>query len=210
MDYSLESIKEWACNLIIMQYRNSLKNREFIKLLVELIFANNILLRIRDGFNIDSAVGIQLDIIGAWVGIDRFYNYVDYPYRPWFSLIDWNKEPDTNLQGGFSTYENFDDENGGFVTYQDILYEKRRLNDADFRKIINLKIIKNNLYMTCKNIDDAIWNFFDQDVYTTWNKKNLIYKYNNNIADFIKICESKNVLPCPTGMKVVLEEIIND
>lgn len=210
MNYSLDEVKEWACSLAILQYRNAPRNRALIKLLVELIFANNILLKIRDGFDLDSAIGIQLDIIGLWVGVDRFYSYATYETRPWFALINWNKEPDYDLQGGFSTYDNFDSLQGGFLSFNNILLQKNRMDDNAYRTAIRLKIIKNNLYATRKNIDNAIWNLFGGKVYTEWEINKLIYKYTNDVAELIKICENKHILPHPTGVQIEIEEMTNE
>ena len=86
MDYiaELENIKEWAKNLIIIQYRQSKKNRKLIDILVELLFANLLILQIRDlCLSVDKSTGAQLDIVGKWVGIDKYYNNADvwdHPY----------------------------------------------------------------------------------------------------------------------------------
>ena len=128
MDYleELNKIKEWIKNLIIIQYRQSKKNRALIDFLVELIFSNNLVLKIRDlCLNVEKSEGAQLDVVGKWVGVDRFYNGVELWEHPYVSFINYTDIQNVNfpnnldpMQGGFSTYSNFADNNGGFLTYK--------------------------------------------------------------------------------------------
>lgn len=209
MDYNaaLNNFIDYYTNLLIVQYHNKPKAKATIELMTRLLWADMALMQVRDAFDWRTATGVQLDIIGKWVGVDRFYNGQLFYFRPWFALIDWNREPD-NLQGGFSTFDTFDTVEGGFLTYDDILPTQNRLTDDSFRIMIGLKIIKNNISATCKNIDDAIWDYFDGDVYTTWNNMTLTYYYKGELAEVIEVAKEKNVLPCPTGVTIELREII--
>ena len=208
MDYvaSLNELLEYYQNLLIVQYHNKPKAKATIKAIVNLILANLLILQIRDGFDWETAVGVQLDIIGKWVGVTRFYNGQLFYFRPWFALINWNSISDAS-QGGFSTYQNFNELDGGFLDYSNIMPTQNRLSDYAYRLMIGLKIIKNNIYTTCKNIDDAIWNYFDGKVYTVWEVDTLTYCYPQSLAEVIEVAKEKNVLPCPTGCKLVLREI---
>lgn len=209
MDYNtaLNNFIDYYTNLLIVQYHNKPKAKATIELMTRLFWADMALMQVRDAFDWRTATGVQLDIIGKWIGVDRFYNGQLFYFRPWFALIDWNREPD-NLQGGFSTFDTFDTVEGGFLTYDDILPTQNRLADDSFRIMIGLKIIKNNISATCKNIDDAIWDYFDGDVYTTWNNMTLTYYYKSELAEVIEVAKEKNVLPCPTGVTIELREII--
>ena len=209
MDYNtaLNNFIDYYTNLLIVQYHNKPKAKASIELMTRLLWVDMALMQVRDAFDWRTATGVQLDIIGKWVGVDRFYNGQLFYFRPWFALIDWNREPD-NLQGGFSTFDTFDTVEGGFLTYDDILPTQNRLTDDSFRIMIGLKIIKNNISATCKNIDDAIWDYFDGDVYTTWNNMTLTYYYKGELAEVIEVAKEKNVLPCPTGVTIELREII--
>lgn len=216
MDYikELEKTKEWFKDLIIIQYRQSPKNRALIDLMVELIFANNLILQIRDEcLSVDKSIGAQLDVVGKWVDLDRFFNGIEKFDRPYLSYLydttirdeSWN-----NLQGGFSTYNNFADNNGGFLMYkdwQDVRLKDNKMEDDDFRALIKLKIIKNSINHTCKEIDDAIWEWSEGNVYTTWSKMEVTYNYNSTYRNIIELADYKNILPYPTGCNVVLKEI---
>ncbi len=206
---AFEQIQNYYINLLIVQYHNKPKARETIRLIIGLIYANMILLQIRDAFDWRTAKGVQQDIIGAWEGVTRFYNGQLFDFHPWFSLIDWDSKPD-NLQGGFSTFETFDSLEGGFLDYEEILPTQNKLNDTAFTIMIGLKIIKNHINHTAKNIDNAIWDYFEGKVYTTWENKTLTYHYPSELREVLQVAESKKVLPVPTGVKIILKEIIEN
>ena len=209
MDYIalLEQMKEYYSNLLIIQYNGKIKASSTIKTMVNLLYVNMILLQIRDGFDWKTALDAQLEIIGKWIGLNRFYNGQFFYFHPWFSLINWDTEPD-NLQGGFSTFQTFDEGGGGFLTYNDIQPTQNRLGTDAYRIMIGLKIIKNSLSATCKNIDNAIWDYFEGRVYTTWAPDELTYHYPADLSEVMQVANYKNVLPCPTGVRIILREII--
>lgn len=216
MDYNLElqKIKDWIKELIIVQYKQSAKNRALIDLLVELIFANNLILQIRDlCLNVDESIGAQLDVVGKWVDLDRYYNGIDvwdHPYLsyPFFTTIE-NESYDP-LQGGFSKYSNFANNDGGFLMYKkwrDTRTQSNALKDPYYRSLIKLKIIKNSINHTRKNIDDAIWQWSEGNVYTTWDNMEVTYHYTEDYRSIIFLANYKNILPRPTGCNIILEEI---
>ena len=211
MDYIslLEQLKQYYANLLIVQYNGKPKATATIKLMAELLFVNMVLLQIRDAFDWQTATGAQLDIIGKWEGVDRFYNGQLFDFRPWFALIPYNSVPD-NLQGGFSRYSNFDSGNGGFLNYDNIRPTQNQLVDDAFRIMIGLKIIKNHISATCRNIDEAIWDYFNGRVYTVWAPDELTYYYHSELSEVMQVAQDKDVLPCPTGVNIILREIIEN
>lgn len=216
MDYiqNLEEIKTWAKDLIILQYHQSPKNRALIELMVDLIFANNLILKIRDlCLNVDESIGAQLDIVGKWVGIDRYYNGIDlwdHPYTAYVNYTNVEDEDYLQYQGGYSTYENFADNDGGFLTYKawrDVRTKVNQMGDAYFRQLIKLKIIKNSISFTNKNIDDAIWEWSDHKIYTTWGVMEVTYNYPTEMSNLMRLAAYKNVLIAPTGCAIKTEVI---
>lgn len=217
MDYTLElkNIKNWIKNLIIVQYRQSSKNRALIDLLCDVTFANNLILKIRDlCLNVEKSEGAQLDVVGEWVGVDRFYNSIDLWTNPYLSLVtyeDISAGTFDQYQGGFSTYENFETHEGGFLTYeawQGVRIKVNVMGDEYFRHLIKLKIIYNSINQTCKNIDDAMWEWSNGMVYTTWNTMEVTYHYDSSYKNVMTLAMHKGILPHPTGCTIVLEENI--
>ena len=214
MDYNLalQEIKDWAKKLLIIQYSQANKNKKLIDLMVELIFANNLILKIRDlCLNVDKSEGAQLDIIGAWVGINRYYTGSLFE-EDRFSLVDYgNIKQNTYFpaQGGFSNYSNFNSLKGGILTYKEWLSKISNLNklgDDLFHELIKLKIIKNSINFTNKNIDDAIYKWSNGNVYTTWDVMKVTYHYKLEYFKLMQIAQIKGVLLAPTGCIIEIEE----
>lgn len=211
MDYIslLEQLKQYYANLLIVQYNGKPKATATIKLMAELLLVNMVLLQIRDGFDWETALDAQLEIIARWVGTDRFYNGQLFDFHPWFSLVPYGSEPD-NLQGGFVRYDDFETTSGGFLDYDNIKPTQNQLSTEAFRVMIGLKIIKNSISATCKNIDNAIWDYFNGQVYTVWEPDLVIYYYSSELAEVMQVAQEKDVLPCPTGVNIELREIIEN
>lgn len=202
-------INQYYADLLILQYQRPKAIAE-IKLLASLIYANMLFLQIRDKtYNIDESVGEPLDFIGKWVGVDRYFKGQRFDNKKFFAFYDWNAEDEPNvLQGGFQDWNNIREDDAPFLTYEDLLLTKNKLNDNDFRILLKLKVIKNNVPLYAKNIDEAIKEVFGDLVYTTWGEcMELTYHYDYSLRAIIDLAKEKNVLPIPTGVNLKLQEI---
>lgn len=215
MNYSLElqNIKEWAKKLLIIQYSQAERNKKLIELLVDIIFANNLILQIRDlCLSVDNSIGAQLDVVGQWVGLDRYYNALllwDHPYTSAVNYSNVRTSTYSQYQGGFSTFSNFSQNNGGFLTYKkykDIRTKVNKIGDEYFRSLIKLKIIKNSITFTNKNIDDAINSWSSGQVYTTWEPMAITYHYPASMHNLFELAIYKGILLAPTGCTIKTQE----
>lgn len=213
-DIQLKDVVKWIQDLLIMQYRQSRKNRACIALLVKLLFAGMLMYKIRDlCLNVEKSIGAQLDVVGKWVGVDRLYNSIDLWDRnflsfPFYTTIKTNTY--NEFQGGFYNYTNFEERQGGFLMYknwQDIRINVNKMGDDLYRQIIKLKIIKNSISFTRKNIDEAIWKWSDGNVYTTWSDMCITYHYTPDYEKIIDLAIYKDVLPVPTGCRLEMEAV---
>ena len=98
-------------------------------------------------------------------------------------------------------------EDGAYLNYTDVISSTNRLDDESFRLLLKLKIAKNTLVNTNKNIDDTINNIFGSLVYTTWGVQEVTYNYNNSVYNIIKLAQVKNCLLAPTGCNIILNEV---
>ena len=211
----LAQLEEYFCSLLIIQYKNSPQNRAMIKELVNLIFANNLALQIKElCVDVNNSIGAQLDVVGKWVGLDRYYTGFELWNKKYFSLPSYSHIRNNNYNpymGGFSNYENFNTLTGAFLTYrqyQDVKTAKNAMGDEFFRQLIKLKIIKNSIIQTNKSIDEAIYNWSGGQVYTTWeNPMQITYNYNSSFKNIIDLAVYKNILLAPCGVEIVLNEV---
>lgn len=153
----MSQTNSYYSNLLIMEYHNKPKAKSTIEASVELL-PDDLILEVINGFDLETAVGKQLDIIGTIVGVDRSY-------------IEDN--------------------------------EYKLLNDDDFRLLIKLKIISNNSNFSHKSIDDALYDFFGNDIRmdSTGNME-MTYFVPKGKTGLILAAIQKEVLPRPMGVRV--------
>lgn len=63
---------EYYSNLLILQYHGKPKAKATIETTVGLL-PDQLILEVLNGFDIETAAGKQLDILGEYVGVDRYY-----------------------------------------------------------------------------------------------------------------------------------------
>lgn len=78
---TVEEIVQYYIDLLIMQYRGKAKAEATIESLVTNVIADQLPLTLQDAFDIETAVGAQLDILGKYIGVERriltFTEWVD-------------------------------------------------------------------------------------------------------------------------------------
>ena len=100
----LEELKTAYSSLLICQYEDKPNAVATIKANIEILLSNMLLWKIRDCWDIDDTelcVGTQLDIIGKWVGVDRYWQGQSFGDSLHLSFVDWDDTPTAN-QGGLS------------------------------------------------------------------------------------------------------------
>lgn len=62
---------DYYADLLILQYKTQPKARATISALTDKVIADSLLLDVINGFNLDTAVGKQLDTLGKYLGLSR-------------------------------------------------------------------------------------------------------------------------------------------
>jgi len=73
---NIELIAYYA-NLLILQYRTKPKAVPTIMALIRAIMFFNIIREVENGYDIETAIGKQLDVIAKYVGAERLVNSLD-------------------------------------------------------------------------------------------------------------------------------------
>jgi len=209
-DQTVQEIVDYYTNLLIIQYNNKPNARATISLFIETLLANGILIDIRDAYNVDTAVGIQLDVLGLYVGVNRFFT-TNEP-KDYYAFTDYVEvDPDAEEKFGFTDYANFDDyQYNGTMNYNSILSVENRLSDDDFRVIIKLKILQNNINHSHKSIDDGMFNYFGTDVRPdSPGDMHMYYFLSENMTAIILASITKSILPRPIGVGISLIENVS-
>lgn len=201
---TVQDLVDYYTNLLIIQYHNKLRAKATIALLIQNLIASGVVLDVRDGFNIDTAVGAQLDILGKYIGINRFYLSQDL--HDFFSLVTYDDPVDPAQRHGFSDYDDFNVVfDNGTLTYNSVVQQNFKLNDEDYRQLLRLKIIQNNSNHSHKDIDAGIFQIFGNTVHAdSTGNMHMIYFVPANMSQIIAAAIEKEVLPRPMGVGLTI------
>lgn len=67
----ITDIGQYYADLLILQYKSKPKARAHIEFLTKLAYVDDLALELRNAFDIETAVGVQLDILAKYVGVTR-------------------------------------------------------------------------------------------------------------------------------------------
>ncbi len=124
----LEEFVRYYTNLLIIQYYNKPKAKAEIEALVSIIAENNILnLALQEAFDINIAVGNQLDILGRIIGLNRVTPFIIPKVQFGFEGTD------TSASFGLAPFADATQNN----------LTSLELTDGDYRFFLRAKIIKN-------------------------------------------------------------------
>jgi len=148
------TLLQYYADLLILQYRNKPRAIDTIKNLVDNALCDGLPQELQTAFNLDTAVGDQLTIIGKIVGVPRNVIGLDLEHT-FFSFTDYDGEP---ASIGFGSYD--DDPYGSdlFLSYFDTA--TYTLTDAEMRVLIKLAIVNNTVWTSLTNLKNALWGFF--------------------------------------------------
>lgn len=199
MAYDTQALIDYYTNLLIIQYNQKPKARAMIAAFAKQLLATGVFFDVRDGYDIDVAVGVQLDVLGKYIGLDRFYN--EDELDGFFAFSDYDESPVDPLKIGFSEYADYDTIDGRMLTYDDVITRQGSLIDDDYRFLLKLKIILNNSNFSHKEIDDSLFKFFGQDLVAD-STGNMIMDFfvTDNKSTIIKAAIAKSLLPHPMGV----------
>jgi hypothetical protein len=204
MAINKEEALNYYKNLLIIQYNNKPKAQETIELNLNALLKDDILNQLEDAFNLETAIGKQLDILGKYIGLDSFFSQSANIIGDFFSFSTYSTFTTDNGDLGFSTYSTFGTETTKFLSYNNIT-GTQILSDDDYRFLLKLKIIQNNIDHSVKSIDDGLYTFFE-DVLVMVNNTDMTITYfvqgGQETSNLALIAFQKGVLPKPMGVKI--------
>jgi len=200
---TVEDLVNYYTNLLIIQYHDKPKAQATIQLLGETMLANGVLLDVQNGYDVDTAVGVQLDVIGKYVGVDRFFSEIDL--TNFFGLVldsQIGSLPTSPPVWGFGTQATFDNyDYNGIVVYNDLITSENALSDDNFRILIKLRILQNNSNYSDAQINTEMWDTFGALIRpeSTGNMA-MQYFIEGQITTLIQAILIKKLLPKPMGV----------
>lgn len=190
---------EYYKNLLIMQYRDKPKAIAHTGNVLSAGMIYDTAISVRDGFNIETAVGAQLDIIGKWLGVGRtitgttftraYYGYALYgdttPFLFNPMLLYGAEPPDAQ-----------------FRDYKESTQSLYDLTDEEYRIILKLAIVRNTSNASVKTIDDILNVLFGTECYfiDRMNMTVVSYMVGEKWSRIFQIAKTTGLLPNPAGV----------
>lgn len=200
LNATLEEIKDYYSNLLILQYRGKEKARKTVSLGVDVYTGDGVVLQLEDILDIDNAQGAQLDIIGKILDCPRnVYGLVNDAEYFSFHKPTSIKPDATGTSLGFSTIEDL-----GRGYFKSINYNYQsiyRLEDKDYRVLLKFKAIINSVKGSWGELDKALFSVFGE--YLTFkNNKDLTITYfvDSSLTIAIDASEKLGYLMPPSGV----------
>jgi hypothetical protein len=150
----LQLLQLYYVGLLIIQYAGLPKFTQFIELVVNQSLCDGLFLSLQTCFNLNTAIGAQLTIIGEIVGVPRNV-YGIQPYATYFSFTRALGEP---ASIGFNRATTPIDPDFFLRAQVNASYT---LSDFEMINLIKLKIIYNNTYSSFKALKNALYNTWD-------------------------------------------------
>lgn len=176
-------------NLLIYQYRNKPNaEAEITSIIGHFEDIYDLYNSFEAEFNLDTATGKQLDIIGRIVGLNRSVPLV--VAKKYFGFINKNS---TSYSFGKAPFLNGNEE-----TYTDL-----QLNDFDFRFFLRAKIAKNFANSDILSINEIVGFLFNDEAFVTDNEDMTLNLYIEESVDVerVRIIQQLDLLPKPQGVR---------
>ena len=196
IDDTIEYYKE----LILYQYINNSKSRATIGLLVTQALVDLLPTELSNSFNIDTAVGDQLDILGEYIGLSRT---VSVPLdKTYMNMADQDSLPANYY--GFTDYNSEINRDYYFRNYIENKKGTINLLDDEYRTLLKLKILTNQSTHTLYEMNQALYDAFGMNIYIKdYMNMGILYMTTASYKNMAVYAESLGVLPKPMGVGII-------
>lgn len=192
---ALDDVKKYYADLLILQYRNKPHARETIKIGVDIYTGDGLILQLADTLNIDTAVGVQLDIIGKILGCPRNVPGVNNQTKYFTFHVD-----EDSL--GFSTIGN--PSYGVLKTRSNSILATYTLNDEEYRQLLKFKAFLNVWRGDIGSMDRALYEVFGDNVNLKNNQDMTIEYEVTEMTTTIEAAQALGYFRAPIGVSATV------
>lgn len=191
--------------LLVIQYKTLPNALGTIGALVNEVIAGQIYAQVRDGFDIQTAIGDQLNMLAEYVGAPRKIFGYD-PLIPYFSLYSYITTPPSDV--GFALYSDVTDPVDFWISYT-TSETTFVLTDGQLRSLISYLIAVHKSDTTLSDIDLILQAFFGTNATLTDNEDMTItYTHQTSDPDLLfSIVNQIKALPHPAGVSINVVEV---
>ncbi len=201
MSIDNDSLIEYYVNLLIIQYHDLPLAQAQIRAFVKESLANGIAFDVRDGYSVDTAIGKQLDVLGKYEDINRFYEGENL--NGYFAFTNYDDPTPDPRKRGYQDYADFPNNEGQWLEYSSSLNGTFVLSDDDFRILLRLRIGQNNINHSQAEIDALIFKIFGDTVIADSPGDMIMYYFAPAIlTTILTVALQKKVLPKPLAVRL--------
>lgn len=200
-----EELTQYYQDLLIIQYRGKPNARAHIKAFVDEAVADQIFSKIRDAFDLDTAQGAQLHILGAYVGTPAIVYSLSLD-KKFFALPSVADASPGSYKGFALTTDPEASIDWYFMEPSDTSSVAYTLNDEEFRALTKFLAKTHSSSLGVGEIDLILQEFFGNYA-TLIDSGNMTITYNDLPADpnkLFKLEAMSNSLPKPAGVQVLI------
>lgn len=199
---------DYYVGLLILQYSNLNNALTTVQAHITALIQNQIADQLRNAFNVLTAIGAQLNILGQYVGITReAFGLVPGNYWSLPSVTD-------TLPNGFFGWASIYDATPPDIRWIQLIDEEAlayTLTDSQMRELIQLKAALGSCQMGLADIDNILYSYFGTYVNLVDNG-NMSIRYEHSHLDpdpnkLWSVAVLENVLPHQAGVSVTILEV---
>lgn len=168
----MEDLIRYFTNLLILQYKNKPRAKATIETLTRNAFSdtqNNIFpIEVQNAYNLDTAVGKQLDVLGKYLGYDRM---LPIPIDNTFKFAEYDGSVNPNQ--GYAEYEG-EGTTYPYAEYRYSSYDYYPISDGTYRALLKMIASLKGKPLSLGNINDAL-EVFNGEIYVEEKDKELVY-----------------------------------
>lgn len=194
----MDELIAYYTNLLILQFRLKTKAKATVELFVREALIDLIVEKVRDGFNIETAVGEQLDIIAKYVGAKRQFVGISFD-REYFNYATYSAN--SYLLHGYNTYTELNPKLFPYLTYEGV-NTSFELSDFQLKNLIKYLILKNNSNGSTESIVNMLYTLMGNDVKVVDNQNMTLTYYFNSQNSFGQFIYNLGIYPKPIGVNV--------
>lgn len=184
---------EYYTNLLIIQYRTKQRAPQHVAAILDKLIIFEILRQIESGYDVDTAVGEQQDILGKYLGVDRTITGTVFT-RDYFGYSEYGDTAPFTFEPFIQYSDDVPDVQ--FRRYEESSQSLYDLTDEEFREIQKLAILFNSSNFSTRETDDLVVQLFgDQVVFTDRYDMTISYIFANSQQKLVQIAESQGLIP---------------
>ncbi len=200
-------LAQYYTNQLIMEYFGLPLARGTVTAFTTQAISDMIVMQVREGFNLDSAAGKQLDALGELVGLQRSVPGFT-PGFPEFAMPDYS-DVDAGTLVGFATYDDNPPPDGYWANYDDSPTQYI-MTDGQFVEFIRFMVAVRASDYSLKALTDIFFIFFGTLVTITDNlDMTVTYTHDatNDMEILFALLDYLGILPRPAGVQAIVVTI---